>query len=161
MAISKTTREFLRSAASINGAQVLRSEVTPLRKEVRKAWGHRDETSPSRPDSVPIRMRAGANLSAGQYSGEVGPIYIEPKENPGNYDRELFLTLKEFEPTFSRSGDMASDFLSPAATVESLKQKCESAMKASLARGMPHGFEVGYNSFTINERMLGHGSPFE
>jgi len=32
-------------------------------------------------------------------------------------------------------------------------------MKASLARGMPHGFEVGYRSFTVNGRMLGHGEP--
>ena len=24
---------------------------------------------------------------------------------------------------------------------------------------MPHGFEVGYGSFTINGRMLGHGEP--
>ena len=35
----------------------------------------------------------------------------------------------------------------------------ESAMKASLAKGMPHGYEVGYSSFTINGRMLGHGEP--
>ncbi|MGA8595912.1 MAG: multicopper oxidase domain-containing protein [Bryobacteraceae bacterium] len=104
-------------------------------------------------------VRARANLSAGQYSGEVGPVYIEPNENPGNYDREVFLTLKEFEPTFSRGGDMASDFLSPAAAVESLKEKGENSMKASLAKGMPHGFEVGYGSFTINGRMLGHGEP--
>jgi len=32
-------------------------------------------------------------------------------------------------------------------------------MKASLAKGMPHGYEVGYRSFTINGRMLGHGEP--
>ena len=32
-------------------------------------------------------------------------------------------------------------------------------MKASLAKGMPHGYEVGYASFTINGRMLGHGEP--
>lgn len=106
-------------------------------------------------------VRAGANLSAGQYSGEVGPVYIEPKENPGNYDREFFLTLKEFDPSFSRGGDVASDFLSPTATVESLKEQGESAMKASLAKGMPHGFEVGYDSFTINGRMLGHGEPVQ
>src|ERR1017187_5409207 len=43
-------------------------------------------------------VRAGANLSAGHYTGLVGPVYIEPKNNPGNYDREVFLTLKEFEP---------------------------------------------------------------
>jgi FtsP/CotA-like multicopper oxidase with cupredoxin domain len=103
--------------------------------------------------------RAGANLYGGQYSGQVGPVYIEPKENPGRYDREVFLTLKEFEPTFSRGGDMAMNFLAPAAADAQLKQQGESAMKASLAKGMPHGYEVGYGSFTINGRMLGHGEP--
>lgn len=103
--------------------------------------------------------RAGANLSAGQYSGQVGAVYIEPKSSPGNYDRELFLVLKEFEPTFSRGGDMPMDFLSPATRVKELEDAGESAMKASLAKGMPHGFEVGYGSFTINGRMLGHGDP--
>ena len=104
-------------------------------------------------------VHAKADLSAGQYSGLVGPVYIESKSNPGKYDREVFLTLKEFEPTYSRGGDMAQDFLSPAATVKGLKDTGESRMKASLARGMPHGFEVGYGSFTINGRMLGHGEP--
>ncbi len=103
--------------------------------------------------------RAGANLASGQYSGQVGPVYIEPKENPGRFDREVFLTLKEFEPTLSQGGDMPQDFLSPAAEVKELKDVGESAMKASLAKGMKHGFEVGYNSFTINGRMLGHGEP--
>jgi FtsP/CotA-like multicopper oxidase with cupredoxin domain len=103
--------------------------------------------------------RAGADLAAGQYSGQVGPVYIEPKENPGKYGREVFLVLKEFEPTFSRGGDMDMDFLSPAAKVKALEEQGESAMKASLAKGMPHGFEVGYGSFTINGRMLGHGEP--
>jgi FtsP/CotA-like multicopper oxidase with cupredoxin domain len=103
--------------------------------------------------------RAGANLYAGQYGGEVGPVYIEPKENPGSYDRELFLVLKEFEPAFSCGGDMAQDFLFPATRNKELEAKGAAAMKASLARGMPHGYEVGYSSFTINGRMLGHGDP--
>ena len=103
--------------------------------------------------------RAGANLAAGQYSGQVGPVYVEPRQEPGRYDREVFLVLKEFEPTFSRGGDMAMDFLSPPTRVKSLEQAGESAMKASIAKGMPHGYEVGYGSFTINGRMLGHGEP--
>jgi FtsP/CotA-like multicopper oxidase with cupredoxin domain len=103
--------------------------------------------------------RAGADLSAGQYSGQVGPVYIEPRREPGKYDREVFLVLKEFEPTFSRGGDMAQDFLSPSAPDKSLQHSGESAMKASLAKGMPHGYEIGYRSFTINGRMLGHGEP--
>jgi FtsP/CotA-like multicopper oxidase with cupredoxin domain len=104
-------------------------------------------------------VRAKADLSAGQYSGLVGPVYIEPKDSPGNYDREVFLTLKEFEPTFSRGGDMAMDFLSPGTVVKDLKDTGETAMRASLAKKAPHGFEVGYASFTINGRMLGHGEP--
>ena len=104
-------------------------------------------------------VHAGADLSAGQYTGLVGPVYIEPKNNPGDYDREVFLTLKEFEPTLSRGGDMDMNFLAPAAKVGELKDSGESAMKASLAQGMPHGFEVGYESFTINGRMLGSGEP--
>jgi FtsP/CotA-like multicopper oxidase with cupredoxin domain len=103
--------------------------------------------------------RAGADLAAGQYSGQVGPVYIEPKENPGRYDRDVFLILKEFEPTLSRGGDMPQDFLSPSTTDKVLKERGESSMKASLAKGRPHGYEVGYKFFTINGRMLGHGEP--
>jgi len=32
-------------------------------------------------------------------------------------------------------------------------------MNASLRKGMPHGYEVGYKFLTINGRMLGHGEP--
>ncbi len=103
--------------------------------------------------------RAGADLHAGQYSGQVGPVYIEPRHEPGNYDREVFLVLKEFEPSFSQGGDMAMDFLAPATKVKELETSGESAMKASLAKGMPHGYEVGYRYFTINGRMSGHGEP--
>ena len=104
-------------------------------------------------------VRAGANLAAAQYGGLVGPVYVESRHEPGRYDREVFLVLKEFEPVFSRGGDMAMDFLSPAAVNKALQETGETAMKASLAKGMPHGFEVGYNSFTINGHMLGHGEP--
>ena len=103
--------------------------------------------------------RAGADLAAGQYSGQVGPVYIEPSENPGRYDREVFLTLKEFEPSFSRGGDMAQDMLLPSTKVKELETQGESAMNASLAKGVPHGYEVGYDAFTINGRMLHHGEP--
>jgi FtsP/CotA-like multicopper oxidase with cupredoxin domain len=105
--------------------------------------------------------RAGANLAAGQYSGQVGPVYIEPKHEPGKYDREVFLILKEFEPSFSQGGDMAQDFLTPATTIPELKDQGETAMKASLTKGTPHGYEVGYGSFTINGRKLHHGEPIK
>jgi FtsP/CotA-like multicopper oxidase with cupredoxin domain len=104
-------------------------------------------------------LTSGADLSGGQYGGQVGPVYIEPKREPGRYDREVFLMLKEFQPALSRGGDMAMDFLAPETRVKSLEEAGESAMRASLAKGMPHGFEVGYSLFSINGRMLGHGDP--
>ena len=103
--------------------------------------------------------RAGANMAAGTYTGEVGPVYIEPANDPGAYDREVFLVMKEFEPLLSHGGDMDMHFLSPGAYDKALEATGESAMKASLAKGLPHGYEVGYQSFTINGRMLGHGEP--
>jgi FtsP/CotA-like multicopper oxidase with cupredoxin domain len=104
-------------------------------------------------------LRGGSDLHRGQYTGQVGPVYIEPAHDAGAYDREVFLVLKEFEPFLSRGGDMAQDFLSPATENPDLKAKGESAMRASLARGMPRGYEVGYRLFTINGKMLGHGEP--
>jgi FtsP/CotA-like multicopper oxidase with cupredoxin domain len=56
---------------------------------------------------------AGSDLTMGQYGGLVGPVYIEPRHEPGLYDREVFLTLKEFDPVFSRGGDESMDFLRP------------------------------------------------
>lgn len=99
-----------------------------------------------------------ADLSRGQYSGLVGPVYIEPAHDAGAYDQEIFLTLKEFEPAFSRGGDMTSDFLAGEQD-QDLKERGESAMAASLGRGESPGNEVGYGAFAINGRMLGHGDP--
>src|ERR1700722_13779826 len=104
-------------------------------------------------------LTPGADLSGGQYGGQVGTVYIEPKHEPGRYDREIFLMLKEFQPALSRGGDMAMGFLAAAQHIKELEDTGESAMRASLAKGMPHGFEVGYSSFSINGRMLGHGDP--
>ena len=101
-------------------------------------------------------VRAGGDMNRGQYTGQVGPVYIEPKDNPGRYDQEIFLTLKEFEPWISRGGDMDQHFLAGSA-VDELKSRGEGAMESSLNEGREHGYEVNYRSFTINGRMLGHG----
>ncbi|MBV9315585.1 MAG: multicopper oxidase domain-containing protein [Pseudonocardia sp.] len=103
---------------------------------------------------------AGNDLSAGFFSGQVGPVYIEPKNNPGAYDQEVFLVLKEFKPTLSTAGDVPAGFLAGAAVPE-LKDMGEKAMADSLARGMPHGYEVGYDAFAINGRKLGSGEPIK
>ena len=101
-------------------------------------------------------VAAGSDLNRSTYSGQVGPLYIEPKDNPGAYDRQVFLVLKEFEPSFSRGGDMAMDFLAG----EPLKELQEMGKKADdEAPEKTRGFEVGYELFGINGKMLGHGEP--
>jgi len=96
---------------------------------------------------------AGGDLNRGTYTGQAGPVYIEPKNNPGAYDREIFLVMKEFAPTFGRGGDMAMDMLA-GAPVKSLQQigaKADEQFKG------PKGYEVGYDLFSINGKMLGQG----
>jgi FtsP/CotA-like multicopper oxidase with cupredoxin domain len=101
-------------------------------------------------------VRAGGDLNRGTYTGQVGPLYIEPKNNSGAYDREIFLIMKEFEPSLSRGGDMAMDFLAGDPITE-LRQIGKSVDEQS--KDKRKGFEVGYERFTINGKMLGHGDP--
>jgi FtsP/CotA-like multicopper oxidase with cupredoxin domain len=99
---------------------------------------------------------ASSDLNRGTYTGQVGPVYIEPKNEPGAYDREVFLVLKEFEPSFSRGGDMAMDFLAgePVKELKDLGKKSDDE-----ATEKAKGYEVGYDLFSINGKMLGHGEP--
>jgi FtsP/CotA-like multicopper oxidase with cupredoxin domain len=99
---------------------------------------------------------AGSDLNRGTYTGQAGPVYVEPASHPGAYDREVFLVMKEFEPALSRGGDMAMDFLggSPLAELQRIGKSADAE-----AKGTPKGFEVGYELFSINGAMLGHGQP--
>jgi FtsP/CotA-like multicopper oxidase with cupredoxin domain len=99
---------------------------------------------------------AGGDLSRGTYTGQAGPVYIEPRIDPAAYDREVFLVLKEFLPTFSRGGDMANDALA-GTPIQALQEMGKAADAA--AKEKTKGFEVGYDLFGINGRMLGHGEP--
>jgi FtsP/CotA-like multicopper oxidase with cupredoxin domain len=99
----------------------------------------------------------GADLNRGTYTGQAGPVYIEPKNDPGAYDREVFLVMKEFEPSFSRGGDMDIDMLAPGTPIKELQEMGAKADEE--AKGTPKGYEVGYGLFSINGKMLGAGEP--
>ena len=99
---------------------------------------------------------AGSDLNRGTYTGQMGPVYIEPKTNAGAYDREIFLVLKEFSPTLSQGGDMAREALA-GSPVKALQEMGKAA--DAEAKEKTKGFEVGYDLFAINGRMLGHGEP--
>jgi FtsP/CotA-like multicopper oxidase with cupredoxin domain len=103
-------------------------------------------------------LRAGRDLSLGLYNGQVGPVYIAPQHEPGAYDREIFLVLKEFGPYLSRT-EMTLDFLSPQTIVPALRKAAQASEMASLERGLPQAYNLAYQFGTINGRMLGHGEP--
>jgi FtsP/CotA-like multicopper oxidase with cupredoxin domain len=48
---------------------------------------------------------AGRNLKRGTYTGQFGFFYIEPRNEAGAYDREVFLALKEWDPYLSTMGE--------------------------------------------------------
>lgn len=45
------------------------------------------------------------DLKLGLYSGQFGPLLVEPKENPARFDQEQFLVLHDWEPYFMTSDD--------------------------------------------------------
>lgn len=74
-------------------------------------------------------VSAGRDLKRSTYTGQFGVLYIEPKNEPGDYDAEVFLTLHGWDPYLSTMGE-DEGFL-----------------------------EVGYNSYSINSHALGYGGP--
>ena len=74
-------------------------------------------------------VMAERNLKRATYTGQFGFIYIEPRNEPGNYDQEVFLALKEWNPYFSNAGPDDDSI------------------------------DVAYEHFSINGRALGFGEP--
>jgi FtsP/CotA-like multicopper oxidase with cupredoxin domain len=48
---------------------------------------------------------ANRDLKHGLYSGQFGPLYVEPRTNPGQYDQEQFILLHDWDPYYSASDD--------------------------------------------------------
>lgn len=50
-------------------------------------------------------ITAGRNMNRATYTGQFGFFYIEPRNEPGAWDREVFLALKEWDPYLSTAGE--------------------------------------------------------
>jgi FtsP/CotA-like multicopper oxidase with cupredoxin domain len=74
-------------------------------------------------------VTAGRNLKRATYTGQFGFLYIEPRSEAGNYDQEVFLALKEWDPYLDTGGEQDDSI------------------------------DVAYNLFSVNDRALGHGEP--
>jgi len=53
-------------------------------------------------------IHAGRNLKRATYTGQFGFLYIEPKEEPGQYDAEIFLALHGWAPYLDSQGGEGS-----------------------------------------------------
>jgi FtsP/CotA-like multicopper oxidase with cupredoxin domain len=101
---------------------------------------------------------ARTDLTAGLYSGQAGLVYVEPKQDAGAYDREEFVTLKEFGPYLTHI-EMPGDFLSPTTIVPALRDRALADLDAATKRHQPQGYELAFSHCTVNGRVLGAGEP--
>ncbi len=101
-------------------------------------------------------VRAGADLGRGLYTGLAGPVYIEPKHDPGTRDHEVFLTLKEFQPYLTRMDDDRPFMLPEGMELDLVTIAAHADPNAGK---VPPGYELAYGAFAINGKMLGHGEP--
>ena len=60
---------------------------------------------------------AGHNLKKAAYTGQFGCFYIEPKEDAGSYDQEIFLTLHDWNAYMGGGGDASMDVSYDYATI--------------------------------------------
>ena len=92
-----------------------------------------------------------ADLHRGTYTGQFGFVYIDPASNPGNYDQELFLALRDWEPFFTtQMVDMDEDTSDPNAPQPE---------KPTTLNTAPNGLEVTSTTYSINDKSLGAGEP--
>jgi hypothetical protein len=91
----KARRSFLADAAAASAA-LLTSLAVPAHGHLR----YRLTPQPSGARFVHSHVMSMGDLSRGTYTGQYGFVYVEPKNNPGQYDQEVFLATHEFEPFF-------------------------------------------------------------
>lgn len=90
------------------------------------------------------------DLTAGTYSGQFAFVYVDPRQNPGRYDKEVFLTSHEWEPYFMNETDEAN----------SLEEMHHVRLDTDDDEGMGgDGWDVQYRLASLNGKALGHGEP--
>jgi FtsP/CotA-like multicopper oxidase with cupredoxin domain len=93
---------------------------------------------------------AGADLHRGTYTGQYGFVLIESGDDPGHYDQEIFLAIRDWEPFFTDQME------NEAAEGGNLGPQPE---KPATLDTHPNGLEVTSQLFSINDKALGAGEP--
>ncbi|HXC76238.1 MAG TPA: multicopper oxidase domain-containing protein, partial [Candidatus Acidoferrum sp.] len=89
------------------------------------------------------------DLHRGSYTGQFGFLMIDAENDPGRYDQEVFLALRDWEPFLS--GHVAD--------TDSQTQQWPQPEKPALPDTRPNGLEVNATLYSINDKALGAGEP--
>lgn len=89
------------------------------------------------------------DLHKGSYTGQFGFVYVEGGNDPGQYDQELFLALRDWEPFFTSVMEDDDDDTHNGPLLE----------KPTVLNTDPDGLEVGSMTYSINDKALGAGEP--
>src|SRR5579871_1051372 len=89
------------------------------------------------------------DLHKGAYTGQFGFVFVDGANDPGQYDQELFLALRDWEPFFTGSMDDDDDYTHDGPLLE----------KPATMNTAPNGLEVGSMTYSINDKALGSGDP--
>jgi FtsP/CotA-like multicopper oxidase with cupredoxin domain len=89
------------------------------------------------------------DLHRGSFTGQFGFLIVEGASNPGRYDQEHYLALRDWEPYFSNQA-MDNDDLDPAGA--------QPERPAVMDTRQP-GLEVQSDIYSMNDKALGAGEP--
>jgi FtsP/CotA-like multicopper oxidase with cupredoxin domain len=89
------------------------------------------------------------DLHRGSYTGQFGFLMVDSGRDPGTYDQEVFLALRDWEPFFTT---MLVD-------TDEQNQKWPQPERPAMLDTRPNGFEVGATIYSINDKALGAGEP--
>lgn len=94
-------------------------------------------------------VMAMADLHKGAYTGQFGFVYVDGGNDRGQYDQELFLALRDWEPYFTANMDDDDDDTHNGPLLE----------KPATLNTEPDGLEVASMTYSINDKALGSGDP--
>ncbi len=92
---------------------------------------------------------APGDLHRSTYTGQFGFVMVEGASNPGKYDQEVFLALRDWEPFYSAA----------AMDTDEAGQTGPQPERPAVLDTRPNGLEVASLMYSINDKALGAGQP--
>src|ERR1700721_969492 len=89
------------------------------------------------------------DLHRGSYTGQFGFLMIDSGNDPGKYDQEIFLALRDWEPFYT---DQMED-------TDDADDRGPGPEKPTVFDTRPNGLEVNSVMYSINDKALGAGEP--